>query len=318
MRVGVVFPAYDEVAHIPTAIASLPDWVAVIIVVDDGSTDGTAEYLATLDDPRLCAITHSRNLGFGAAMTTGYRAALDAGCDVVVKMDADGQMDPDDLPRVVEPFEWGLADFVKGNRFYTWRQLFAMPPQRRIGNLVASLIAKAPTGYWHSFDPHCGYTAISAAALRQMDPDALSRDYRFQVEQLFVLRALGLRLVDVPVEAIYGDEVSGLHFGDGARFPYELLRGWLLRVRVARGTPRGTTAEAVLESHSAQAARVGESGWWRSPVVVMAGLGALLLAVVLLLAGLVVWTADRTVASSHTPGSQETREAARRRVPQNL
>jgi len=95
-RVAVVVPAYDEERLIASTIASIPGFVDRIIVVDDGSGDGTAS-LAAGADPRVEVVAHERNLGVGAAIVTGYRRAAEEKLDVTCVMAADGQMDPVDL-----------------------------------------------------------------------------------------------------------------------------------------------------------------------------------------------------------------------------
>src|SRR5581483_612914 len=93
-------------------------------------------------------VTHARNEGVGGATVTGFRRALAAGFDIVIKLDGDGQMDPRDIPRLVRPLVAGEADYAKGNRFFDLEGLRAMPRARLIGNAVLSFIAKASAGYW--------------------------------------------------------------------------------------------------------------------------------------------------------------------------
>jgi glycosyltransferase involved in cell wall biosynthesis len=309
----VVLPSHNEATHLTGVIRSIPQWVRHVIVVDDGSTDETPHVLARITDPRLVVIRHEHNLGFGAAVATGYRQALGLEADAVVKMDADGQMSADDLETIVAPLAWDLADYVKGNRFHSAQEVRAMPADRRIGNLVASLIAKPATGYWHLFDPHSGYTAIAADTLRRIDLDTMARDYEFQIQQLLVLRPLDARVVDVPVRALYGDEVSGMHFGDAIRLPLDLARGWIRRARRGREGPAPAHGiEGLLERASARASGYGRPGWWTSPANIGVGLLSLGLALVLLALGASLSLADATLARSRTPGSRENRVVAKR------
>jgi len=100
--IAVVIPCYNEARHIGQVLSSLPAWVRHVIVVDDCSRDDSAEVIEELakSDDRIVLVRHTRNSGVGGAMVSGYRAALELGAQIVVKMDGDGQMSPDDLPRL--------------------------------------------------------------------------------------------------------------------------------------------------------------------------------------------------------------------------
>ena len=154
--VAVVMPAYNESAHIAEVISDLPAWVDRVFVVDDASTDGTAKTVSCLPDERVTLLKHDVNRGVGGAMVTGYRAALDTDVDIIVKMDADGQMLASDLERLVRPIATGTAEYAKGNRFYFRRATRDMPRVRGFGNSLLSLLTKAASGYWHSGYRLCG------------------------------------------------------------------------------------------------------------------------------------------------------------------
>ncbi len=118
--VVVVVPAFHEEAHIARVIQTMPAFVDTIIVVDDGSGDRTGAVALETGDERVRLEQHGQRRGVGAALTTGYRAGLRltrAPRDVLCVMAGDGQMDPDDLERVVRPVLRGEADYVKGDRF---------------------------------------------------------------------------------------------------------------------------------------------------------------------------------------------------------
>ncbi|MES1210247.1 MAG: glycosyltransferase family 2 protein, partial [Pseudomonadota bacterium] len=166
--VAVVMPAFNEADKIGSALRSIPDLVDDILVVDDGSGDMTAgaarDALERLRRPgRFEVLVHVPNRGVGAAIATGYARALDLGADVVVVMAGDGQMDPADLPRLLEPVVEGRADYAKGNRLAWpggWREI---PPARLAGSLALSWLTRVATGYGDLFDSQCGYTAVSLA-----------------------------------------------------------------------------------------------------------------------------------------------------------
>jgi len=180
--VGIVIPAYNAAETIIDVLTQLPLCVATIVVVDDGSWDATAERVRQYaeDDRRVTLVTHPKNRGLSAAMTTGFAHALGAGVDYVVKMDSDGQMRAEDLLRLLEPLIAGRADYAKGNRFRDFATLRQMPLVRLIGNVVLSFAAKAATGYWNLFDPTNGFVAIRADVLRQIRDDKLQGYFIFE------------------------------------------------------------------------------------------------------------------------------------------
>jgi len=158
----------------------------------------------------VTVLEHAENQGVGGAVMTGYRAAIADGASVIVKIDGDGQMDASLIPVFVAPILAGEADYTKGNRFFNLERLGAMPPVRLFGNAMLSFMTKLSSGYWHLFDPTNGYTAIHADAARYLPFDKISKRYFFESDMLFRLNTLGAVAVDVPMDAVYGDEVSNL------------------------------------------------------------------------------------------------------------
>jgi len=213
LTLAVILPAYNEEAHIGDVLSAVPGWVDRVIVVDDASTDGTARVAESTGDPRVTVLRHERNQGVGAAMRTGYRLAIDDGFDLAAKMDADGQMRPEELERLVEPIVMGLADYAKGNRFYFRGAASSMPAHRGFGNTALSFLTKFASGYWHVYDSQCGFTVTRVPFLKLLDLDDLSEDYFFENDMLIKLNALNARVVDVPVSTIYGQERSGVRPG---------------------------------------------------------------------------------------------------------
>jgi dolichol-phosphate mannosyltransferase len=156
-------------------------------------------------------VKHAVNKGVGGAMVSGYREALELGCTIVVKVDGDGQMDPALLPMFVRPVAEGKADYAKGNRFYNLEDTRQMPRKRLLANLLHSFCSKLSTGYWNIFDPANGYTAIHANVLRHLPLDKISERYFFETDMLFRLGLLRCKVVDIPMRAVYADEVSSFH-----------------------------------------------------------------------------------------------------------
>jgi glycosyltransferase involved in cell wall biosynthesis len=210
-RIAIVIPSFKVTRHIVALIASIPAFVWRIYVVDDACPEESGNYVkARCADPRIRIIYHEVNQGVGGAVMTGYCAAIGDGADVIVKLDGDGQMDPVLIPKFVEPILAGEADYTKGNRFFDLEKVRSMPKVRLIGNAVLSLMTKLSSGYWDLFDPTNGYTAIHAKVAQNLPFQKLSRRYFFETDMLFRLNTLRAVVVDVPMDARYGDEVSNL------------------------------------------------------------------------------------------------------------
>jgi len=210
-QVAVVIPSYRVTRHILDVIARIGDECHQVFVVDDACPDGSGEFVTQhCRDPRVRVIHNPVNLGVGGAVMAGYRAALDAGADVLVKIDGDGQMPPELLGRFIQPILEGQADYTKGNRFYDLAMVRSMPAIRLIGNAGLSFMSKASSGYWDLFDPTNGYTAIHARVAAHLPLDRISKRYFFESDLLFRLNTLRAVVVDIPMAARYNDEVSNL------------------------------------------------------------------------------------------------------------
>ena len=208
---AVVIPCYRVKRHILSVLAAIgPEW-GQIWVVDDACPENSGRYVQEhVTDPRVRVLFHPDNKGVGGAMVTGYRAALAAGARFIAKLDGDGQMDPRLLPLLAAPLVHGEADYAKGNRFYSLYNVRKMPRLRLFGNAVLSFITKLSSGYWSIFDPTNGFTVIHASALSRLELNNLSERYFFESDMLANLGGLRAVVVDVPMEAIYGDEQSNL------------------------------------------------------------------------------------------------------------
>lgn len=210
-RIAVVIPCYRVVKHILQVLDAIPAFVDLIVCVDDCCPERSGQFITgNAADPRVRVIVNPVNLGVGGAMIAGYRAAMQMGAEIAVKIDGDGQMDPTLISRFVAPIVRGNADYAKGNRFYRPESLEKMPVIRLFGNAVLSFMSKMSTGYWNLFDPTNGYTAVHTAALRQLPLDKISRRYFFESDLLFRLSTVRAVVVDVPMDAKYEDEKSNL------------------------------------------------------------------------------------------------------------
>ena len=209
-NIVAVVPAYNEELHIEAVVRSLPEYITTIIVVDDASKDGTCRVVDQLvdDDPRVLLLRHEVNQGVGGAMVTGFERALQLDAQIVVKIDGDGQMSPENLEELLYPLIAGHADYTKGNRFHDFEALSQMPLLRQIGNTALSFFTKAAVGYWDLFDPCNGYVAIRGEVLTRLPLKRISKSFFFETSMLARLYLMGAVVKDVPMPARYGVEVS--------------------------------------------------------------------------------------------------------------
>jgi glycosyltransferase involved in cell wall biosynthesis len=207
-RVAVIVPAFNEEAFVKSVIEAIPVFVDTIVVVDDASTDNTAERVRESGDHRVLLLVNQTNAGAGASVVRGYRRALELGSDILVKVDGDGQMPLEYLESLLEPLVEGYCDYTKGNRFVDRAALKAMPKSRLLGNMALTFLARVASGYWHIADPQNGFTAITADTLRRVDLGRLHRRYFFEDDMLVELNVCRVRVKDVPMPAVYGAETS--------------------------------------------------------------------------------------------------------------
>jgi len=227
-RVALVIPAFRAAATVREVVEGFRPHVDLVVVVDDGSPDDTAAALDGAGDD-VVVLRHERNRGVGGATKTGIAEALRRGADIVVKADADGQMDPAFLQDLLEPLRRRAADATKGNRWGHGRELASMPAVRRRGNLVLGFLVRAATGAWRVFDPTNGFVAWRAEVLGLIDLDAAEDGYRFEISMIGLLTAAGAVVRDVPIPARYRGEQSHLN-------PVREAPGfaWLLGVATVR------------------------------------------------------------------------------------
>ena len=210
-NIAVVIPSYKVRKHILSVISEIGTEINRIYVVDDCCPDQSGNIVEShCPDTRVVVLRHSVNQGVGGAVMTGYRAAIDDGMDIIVKVDGDGQMDPKRIPDLIGPILAGEADYTKGNRFFDLEGLREMPKARLLGNAALSFMSKISSGYWDLFDPTNGYTAIHSDVARHLPMQKISRRYFFETDMLFRLNTLRAVVVDIPMDAKYCDEVSNL------------------------------------------------------------------------------------------------------------
>ncbi|HEY0311017.1 MAG TPA: glycosyltransferase family 2 protein [Allosphingosinicella sp.] len=211
---AVIIPCYRVKAHIAAVIESIGPEVCAIYCVDDACPDGSGKLIeGAIADERVKVLYHDTNQGVGGAVLTGYRTAITHGCDILVKIDGDGQMDPSLIPQFVYPIETGAADYTKGNRFFNLENVHGMPILRLVGNGALSFLTKLSSGYWNIFDPTNGYTAIHRSLGELILQRKIDKRYFFESDMLLNLYLLRAVVQDVPMEAVYGAEKSNLRIG---------------------------------------------------------------------------------------------------------
>lgn len=214
--VCVVIPAYNEEALIERTLRSMPGYVDCIVVVDDFSQDRTADIVQQIasQDLRVRLFRLERNGGVGVAIRTGYAWCRDNDIDIAVVMAGDGQMDPADLPALLDPVVEDRTDYSKGNRLVTGEAWKKIPHVRYIGNSALTLLTKIASGYWHVTDSQTGYTAINKKALKMIPIEEIYPRYGMPNDLLVTLNIYNFRVADVPVNPIYGiGEKSGIRIG---------------------------------------------------------------------------------------------------------
>jgi dolichol-phosphate mannosyltransferase len=211
LKISVVIPCFRVTTHILSVIERIGQEVSRIYVVDDCCPDRSGYFVEqNCTDSRVVVLRNEKNLGVGGAVLAGYKAAISDGADVIIKIDGDGQMDPSLLPRFIAPLLKGDADYTKGNRFYDLACIRNMPAMRLFGNAALSFMAKLSSGYWSIFDPTNGYTAIHANIAAHLPMDKISNRFFFETDILFRLNTLRAVVVDIPMDAVYGDQKSNL------------------------------------------------------------------------------------------------------------
>ena len=223
--VAAVIPCYRERERILAVIDRIGPEIGLIVVVDDACPEGTGAHVsAHCRDPRVEVIVQTENTGVGGATMAGYRRALERNAGIIVKLDGDGQMDPAMIPRLIRAIERGRADYTKGNRFWDLDDLAQMPRHRILGNLLFSFMNKLSSGYWDVFDPTNGFTAIHGEILRRLPLGKIARGYFFESDMLFRLNTIRAVVMDVPMAARYGGEISSMSLSRVmVEFPYRHL-----------------------------------------------------------------------------------------------
>ena len=205
-RVALILPALNEQELIVATIERAPEIIDKIFVINDGSTDKTAELVLNKakTDSRVELVSHTRNLGLGQSVITGYLTAVKAGYDYIVVAGGDNQMPLEMTDKLLDPLVAGKADYTKGNRFARREGDFGkMPKIRLLANTFLSFVTKIASGYYQTFDVVDGFTAITREAISSINWTEAWKYYGYPMDFLIRLNTAGFRVVDVPRPAIY-------------------------------------------------------------------------------------------------------------------
>jgi dolichol-phosphate mannosyltransferase len=215
IRTLTALPVYNEAAHVMGVLDEVVRSSGDVLVVDDGSRDGTSELLALRRDLRV--IRHPKNLGYGAALRSAFDFAIREGYDVLVTIDCDGQHEPQRIPEFIQACLDTEADIVSGSRYLKSFPGDSVPPgdRRRINRIITEEInQRLGLGLTDAF---CGFKAYRVSSLAKIE----TRDpgYAMPLELWVRAAELGLKIVELPVPLIYLDEARsfGGSLDDAAR-----------------------------------------------------------------------------------------------------
>ncbi len=220
--IAVVIPAYNEATRIPAVIQVALRHTPLVIVVDDGSTDGTGDVSAAAG---ALVVRHPENSGAGAATMTGIEAARLKGATVIITLDADGQHDPADIPLLLKPIEENTADIVFANRF---GQRNRIPAIRRVFNGIGNIVTFVATGRWVS-DSQCGFKIFGPKAVKEIN--LRMRGFEFCTEIVRETVQHKWRVAEIPTKVLYSEYTmaKGQSFANGVRTALKILLRSFLR-----------------------------------------------------------------------------------------
>ena len=207
----VIIPTYNEIENITKIIPAVfaIDPSLEILVIDDGSPDGTADAVKALQSgfkDRLHLIRRSGKLGLGTAYITGFKWALERDYDHIFEMDADFSHKPEDIPRLLQACRDG-ADMAVGSRYCSGVNVVNWPIGRILISYFASVYVRKVLGF-KIFDSTAGFVCYTSRVLRTIDLDKVRmKGYGFQIELKYTAHSLGFKIAEVPV--IFVNRVEG-------------------------------------------------------------------------------------------------------------
>ena len=209
-KIAVVIPCYMVSNNIDKVISKLPKFIDKIYLVDDACPENSVKNLK-FKSKKIIKIYRKRNGGVGAAVKDGYRFSVKDKNNVTVRIDGDGQMNPKLIKKFVDPIVNKKAEFTKGNRFKDLSFVGIMPLARIIGNIFFSIIGNIITRNFGIFDFLNGFTCISNNALKKVLKKKLDDDYYFDTALVCNLSKLGVKILDIKMRSVYGNEKSNIN-----------------------------------------------------------------------------------------------------------
>ena len=215
-KIGCLIPCFRGGSVTLAVIQKALHFTDYIVLIDDACPNYTGQRVEKKfnSSDKVKVLFNSQNQGVGKSCRDGIKFLLENACTIIVKIDADGQIDPILIPALINPIIEGKAEAVKGNRFTSIDDLLSMPKIRIIGNLGLSFLNKISTGYWELFDPTNGFIAFKSCtqAVRLE-----KTDNRYFLNQIFFSMCISTNyILTTPHASIYANEISSL--GPAERF----------------------------------------------------------------------------------------------------
>ena len=236
-RIGVVVPAFNEEKFIATVIGRVPEYIDRIYLIDDASMDSTGEVaskLAANNQEKVRVIRHEQNGGVGKAITTGYKSCLEDNIDIAVVMAGDNQMDPVQLPKLLDPIVEDEADYTVGDRLSNLKHMKGMSYWRRSGNWILKWLTRIAAWNFSISDPQNGFTAVTRQMLLRLDIRNIYPRYGYCNDLLVKISAAGARIKGIPMPAIYGREKSKIKYWHYIpSVSWLLFRDFLWRLKIS-------------------------------------------------------------------------------------
>ena len=221
MKACVVLPAYNAAATLKRTLADIPSIIDEIILVDDASTDNTADLARSLG---LKVFVHGKNTGYGGNQKTCYKNALSLGADIVVMLHPDYQYDPTDIPKLIEPILSGRADAVFGSRMMKGGALEGgMPLWKHNANILLTALENVVLGIYLT-EYHSGFRAYSAKYLKGVNYEANSDGFVFDTEIIVQGVVKYMKFDEVPIRTRYFDEASSIKLGPSIVYGLNILK----------------------------------------------------------------------------------------------
>ena len=212
IKVGCIIPCFKGGENTIKVIKTALNFVDLVVLVDDRCPFNTGEIVQRVftNNHKVKVLFNKENIGVGGSTKKGINYLLLNNYEIIVKVDADGQINPELIPHLINPLIRGEFDAAKGNRFSSLDHVLSMPPIRLIGNLGLSFLNKLSTGYWELFDPTNGFIAFKSSAIEKVRLDKVDNRYFFESDLLFQCSLQNLNFTQFSMKSRYANEISSL------------------------------------------------------------------------------------------------------------